>query len=118
MVNEKGYEMMKKSYRDDIELLTLAGRKIGIKHSVWSVRDITSDYILRRNIPMRFRKNKLVYRVHWGQDPVEADMTGVVSWADLWLLADRLVGESGDRHHSFIEVFKVKGDNLEMETGS
>lgn len=111
--------MMKKSYRDDIENLALVGRRIGIKHSVWSVRDITSDYILRRNIPKRFRKNKLIYRVHWGwQGTVEADMTGVVSWADLWLLADRLVRESGDSHHSFIEVFKVKGDNLEMETGS
>lgn len=42
-----------------------------------------------------------------------------VTYMELWLIADRLIRASGDWHHSFIEAFAARGENVyELVTGS
>ena len=61
----------------------------------------------------------LRYAVHFGKNPVETVIQGS-SALDLWAAADRLIHESGDLHHVFIEafMFTAKPNVIELVTGS
>lgn len=40
------------------------------------------------------------------------------TWLDMWRLADKLIKDSGDLHHTFIEDFVVNEDEVTLLTGS
>lgn len=55
---------------------------------------------------------------HWGEcGAIETPIDGP-TWLDLWRTADRLVQETLDFHHHFIEAFVVKDGKLELHCGS
>lgn len=63
---------------------------------------------------------QVCYRDHWGDKPVFAPVSGP-TWADLYVAADQAIALSGDRHHTFIEAFRVDPKNprqLLLSTGS
>jgi len=62
----------------------------------------------------------VVYDSHWGQGDPEAEIQGG-TWADLYRVADRVIQQSGDNHHIFIEQFtpiKDRPGYLRLITGS
>jgi len=63
---------------------------------------------------------QVCYRDHWGNKPVFVPVEGA-TWADLYAAADQAISLSGDRHHTFIENFRVNPKDprqLVMTTGS
>jgi hypothetical protein len=63
---------------------------------------------------------KVVYKDHWGGEPVEFEVVGS-TWSALYVAADACIRNSGDDHHVFIENFtKSESDPtvLFLSTGS
>lgn len=84
--------------------------------SVWSeysVNNLNDQHTLGKNA-------KIHYRDHWGDRdftlPVEGD-----TWLAVYLVAEKLINDSGDDHHIFIEDFLQSKDDPELyflRTGS
>lgn len=60
---------------------------------------------------------KVVYRNHWGKNPVSCAINGN-TWAALYVAANTCIRDSGDTHHIFIEKFTKEADALILSTGS
>ena len=60
----------------------------------------------------------IVYKDHWGENKEKHYPVMGTTWGDVYRAADLAFRESGDGHHVFIEGFKVKGNELNMYTGS
>ena len=89
--------------------------ELGLK-SIWSVFEV-SDLSTRHPFE---GATKVVYKDHWGDKPTECRINGL-TWAALWVAADACIRDSGDNHHVFIELFRVKEDDptvLFLITGS
>lgn len=93
-----------------------------IRQSIWSiyeVADLDSDSpLLAPDQP-----KKIVYRSHWGKNPVVTSFDPEIThWGYLWILSEALIRTSGDRHHVYVESFKLstyEGEPvLELITGS
>ena len=90
------------------------------KHEFASVWSVFSQGVEDFDKPHPYPKaEKLVYKDHWGKQPVSVDIEGN-TWLDLWRAADIAIGLSGDDHHYFIERFaaKANGKELTLTTGS
>lgn len=58
------------------------------------------------------------YDLHWGgAGTCYATILGP-SYLDLWVAADKVIRESGDEHHVFVEAFTPDGDELILSVGS
>lgn len=74
--------------------------------SVWSI------YEVELHEPSNITAGVLEYLGNYVQIP---DNT---TWLDMWRLADKLIKDSGDLHHTFIEDFVVNDDEVTLLTGS
>lgn len=84
--------------------------------SVWSIFEVTNkmnEVAFKNSAPMT-----VVYKDHWGPQPVSVTVSKQPTWMDLWLAADQLIRASGDGHHIFIERFIRDGHVLKLQTGS
>jgi hypothetical protein len=84
---------------------------IGANNSIWSIYEELENI---DEIPFP-EATHVVYTDHWGGnveegEPVNVWIEGNGSWKDLWKAADTAIKESGDSHHTFIEVFKETSD--------
>lgn len=66
---------------------------------------------------------ELIYCNHWGDETVRIPLkSGDLTWGELYHAADKLIRQSGDEHHVFIESLTVRkgpnGQYLELDTGS
>lgn len=62
----------------------------------------------------------MVYRNHWGAEPVSVSIQGL-TWAALWVAANAAIRDSGDDHHVYIEAFRLDAEDprtLVLSTGS
>lgn len=94
------------------EYYSRVGREIGAK-SFWSdfrVRNMDEDHPFPQF-------DTLSYSLHWGKETVTAPIPGR-TWKDLYRAADQVIALSGDCHHLFIEDFVIRGNTLELFTGS
>ena len=84
--------------------------------SIWSIYELpVHGFILNHIYPS---DAFVVYRDHWGDNE---DMHYPVlgpTWGDVYRAADLAIRNSGDEHHVFIEGFRVKGNELILQTGS
>lgn len=79
--------------------------------SIWEVTDFTAVAFPG--------KRKMTYAVNWGNKDIELDLPENPTWLDMWKAADRIIKDSGDQHHVFIEGFTEKdGGVLDLDTGS
>ena len=79
--------------------------------SVWSIFDVDNVFDLSG-----MQGREMAY-----QGKVVPLPGGTLQWWDLWRAAERLIKESGDSHHVFIETFVPRKNNpniLELVTGS
>lgn len=88
------------------------GDENGCETTVWC------DYAVRDFAKVAYEGD---YTVHydggWGIAGSESVMNP--TYLQLWQIADRLIRQSGDLHHVFVEYFFIKGDGiLELSTGS
>lgn len=62
---------------------------------------------------------KIVYST-WDGDPQEAELdpSHTYTWIELWSIADKMVRDSGDRHHVFVEKFSLKDGVVKLLCGS
>lgn len=74
--------------------------------SVWSMYDV--DINAPSNIPAG------ILKYHRNSIGIPENTT----WLDMWCLADKLIKDSGDLHHTFIEDFEVEGNVTTLITGS
>lgn len=84
--------------------------------SIWSIYEVEE---LAQPHPYG-AVTKVIYRDHWGEQPVECAVNGL-TWAALWVAADACIRDSGDEHHVFVERFRRdKNDpkTLVLTTGS
>jgi len=83
--------------------------------SIWSVYNIKGirEKAFTDNTPL-----ELIYDMHWGEKTVRTRVPKNPTWLTLWKCADKLIYESGDRHHIFIEAFLRNGNILTLVTGS
>jgi hypothetical protein len=91
-------------------------REAGITHSEWSMYEVQNmtDQHPYANI------DRVVYRSHWGPQPVSASITESI-WSALWRAADTCIRDSGDSHHVFIEAITPDPQDpriLILSTGS
>lgn len=92
------------------------GKELGISDSEWSIHSVES---MSDRHPFE-GADRIVYRDHWGPKPVSSSINGL-SWAALWVAANRCVRDSGDEHHVFIEQFSPDPKDprtLVLSTGS
>lgn len=81
--------------------------------STWSIYEIES-----LDDDSGIMASKLVYDGGWGKK-VEAELPReAITYARLWEIADRLIKESGDNQHVFIEEFLQKDDVVFLHCGS
>jgi len=84
--------------------------------SIWSIYELpVHGFMLNHIYPS---DAFVVYRDHWGDNE---DMHYPVmgpTWGDVYRAADLAIRNSGDEHHVFIEGFRVKGNELILQTGS
>lgn len=66
--------------------------------SVWSMEKVKSHQI---NDMMPFKMKSLIHDA--GSRTVQMDITKKMTWLEFWKEADKLMLQSGDRHHIFIE---------------
>lgn len=91
-------------------------KELGIRDSEWSIYTVED---MSDRHPFE-GADRVVYRNHWGQKPVSSSINGL-SWAALWVAANRCVRDSGDEHHVFIEQFSLDPQDphtLILSTGS
>lgn len=89
------------------------GKMLGCTDSTWSmygVEDMAAEHPYS-NV------TKVVYKDHWGKNPVNAPVLGN-SWVALFVAANECIRLSGDVHHRYIEAFEQDGDQLILFTGS
>lgn len=90
--------------------------ELGLRNSEWSIYEV--DNMSDRH-PFE-GATKVVYKDHWGDEPVECTVNGA-TWAALFVAADACIRDSGDGHHAFIERFRPSKDDpktLILSTGS
>lgn len=81
--------------------------------SVWSDYDVTD-----MDSAHPYPADSVVVYDTYESEPVRSPVRGA-SWRDLYRAADLAIRESGDRHHIFIEGFRLEnGNELHMWTGS
>lgn len=114
---------LKGAYAQDHRAFTAKGdhydqvrKQMGLK-TTWSIYEV--DDLAD---PHRFGSNvdRVVYRNHWGDKPVQASIQGS-TWAALYAAADHCIRNSGDDHHGFIEDFVIDKEDprtLILHTGS
>lgn len=74
---------------------------------IWSM----GDHLLLSNKPAIDGEAKIVHRDHWGEVGEVSITTTNPTYMDLWMIGSKLIDESGDEHHSFIEDFYYDEDN-------
>jgi hypothetical protein len=92
------------------------GQQLGMDNSVWSLYEVGD---LADRHPYE-GANRVVYKDHWGQNPVNCSINGL-TWAALWIAANACIRNSGDDHHVFIEGFAPDAEDprtLVLSTGS
>jgi len=82
--------------------------------SIWSMYEVKSC-----QDPHPYQGHTaLVYDTFWGDaNSIEVAINGS-TWLDLYDAADRVIYQSGDEHHIFIENFYVEDGVLKLSTGS
>ena len=91
-------------------------QELGVEHSEWSIYEV--DNLSDRH-PYE-GADRVVYRNHWGSEPVSASIQGL-TWAALWVAANACIRDSGDDHHVYIESFEPDAEDprtLVLSTGS
>lgn len=86
---------------------------LGTSWSIYEVNDLSERHPFEG-------ADRVVYRDHWGDKPVQASINGL-SWAALYVAADACIRDSGDGHHAFIEHFRPDPQDprtLILSTGS
>lgn len=96
--------------------------------STWSIDSVESfddvcELSLDENDKPR-KMHQLIYDSHWGDNGDQKVLlpSTPFTWGQLWILADQLIQQSGDDHHTFIEDFTFvpvqEGMSLRMSVGS
>jgi len=91
-------------------------QELGTTDSEWSIYEVAN---MADRHPFE-GADRVVYRSHWGPKPVSVSVNGL-SWAALWVAANRCIRDSGDGHHVFIEHFEPDAEDprtLLLSTGS
>jgi hypothetical protein len=93
------------------------GQEIGAK-SRWSLYNESGTNA--DAVGIEGRGLTLVYTGHWGPTSASIDLPDNPTWKQLFVAADKLIRDSGDNHHTFIELFQRCGDSTtyELITGS
>lgn len=83
--------------------------------SIWSIYEV--DNIFQQSHVVGATKIK--YST-WEGEPQEIDLdpSHTYTWMELWILADKMMRETGDHHHAFIEKFDLKDGVVELWCGS
>lgn len=97
--DNQAYER-KSNHYDDIKA------QLDFKFSEWSMFEVDD---LNERHPYE-GADRLVYRNHWGDEPVEYQIIGS-TWLALWTAANACIRDSGDTHHVYIEAFRQDKDN-------
>jgi len=120
---ERIREALKGAYKQDHKAFTDKGdhydqvrEQMGLT-TTWSIYEIDNMADHHKFGP---DVDRVVYRDHWGDKPVQASIQGT-TWAALYAAADYCIRNSGDGHHGFIEDFVVDKEDprtLILYTGS
>lgn len=93
----------------------LLREKYQIIYNLTSIFEMDADY------EDKFDNNGhkvLHYTRHWGEEPVSMNIEHVENYIQLWQVCDKLIKQSKDSHHVFIEnVVDIDGE-LQLITGS
>lgn len=85
-------------------------------NSVWSIFEAVDRL---NEVALEATELTLTYTVHWGPDAVQIKLPDNPTWWDLAQAADRLVKQSQDQHHVFVEGFiRTSNNTIDMYTGS
>lgn len=110
------YEQDHKAFETKSDHYDQVRKQMGLK-TTWSIYEIDNMADHHRFGP---DVDRVVYRDHWGDEPVQASIQGS-TWAALYAAADHCIRNSGDSHHVFIEDFRPAKDDprtLILQTGS
>lgn len=71
---------------------------VSVRWSLYEVENLYDEHPYGDGI-------EIAYTDHWGDKTVGTEVNGC-TWLDLYIAADKLIRESGDEHHVFIEAFR------------
>lgn len=113
---QRAYDLDLEEQNNRCDHYNTVQKSLGI-NSIWSLYEVDD---LNGLHPFKDAKT-ISYKDHWGREfTVTADIDGP-TWKDLYLAADKCIGDSNDTHHIFIEKF-VPDENdasvLKLLTGS
>lgn len=84
--------------------------------SVWSVFEVVDNM---KDVAYKHKAPTLVYSDHWGNKEVSCKLPPNPTWKQLAKAADKLIKQSRDEHHVYVEdFFETKKGVLELSTGS
>ena len=82
--------------------------------AIWSIYE-TCDQMSEVRFPGTIT---IMYDDHWGKEVEPITLTDA-TWMDLWAAGDKLIRDSRDQHHIYIEGFRRrKNHTYTMITGS
>ena len=113
---DSAYEQDDRAFSKRSRHYDKVGEELGIDSSEWSIYTVED---MSDRHPFE-GADRVVYRDHWGKNPVSSSINGL-SWAALWVAANRCIRDSGDEHHAFIERFEPDAEDprtLVLSTGS
>ena len=90
-------------------------RSLDIRFSEWSLFDVADLSSLHR-----WPEAQTLRYQPWEGPAVVSPITGF-TWAALWMAADKVIRDSGDEHHRFVEGFRAREEDpttLILSTGS
>ena len=86
--------------------------EMGVLHSTWSCfeggQNADAVGIEGRNLTLVYDEDR----------PVRIALPDNPTWRQLFVAADKLIGQSGDTDHIFIESFETKESDVYLHTGS
>ena len=87
--------------------------KMSVMSAVWSILE-TVD--IMDETAINGKHLKLIYKDHWGPEPVVRELPENPTWNDLLFASDVAISLSGDKHHIYVENFYWKNDDPSTKT--
>jgi len=113
---ENAYQQEERDFVGKSRHYAQVRQELGTSDSEWSILTVSN---MSDRHPFE-GADRVVYQLHWGKKPVSASINGL-SWAALWVAANRCIRDSGDSHHVYIERFTPDAEDprtLVLSTGS
>ena len=87
--------------------------------SVWSMWDEVSPAEMEGGKECDLQIKEIIYDASFGNNKLTHKVDKALSWLEVWNVCDKLIMQSGDLHHVFIEDLVDNGNGkFELVTGS